>query len=90
MSAFFSKGSFCEIKNSKNFDAIVEMVHFLEYFFIFQNYYSFFRIIFGHLFYVYFADPVSTLVVFSILNLFFSVYASHDVYLFFIICISNF
>ena len=49
---------------------------FLNIFFILQNNYLFFRIIFGHLFSVYFADPVSILVFFSILNLFFSIYAS--------------
>ena len=58
---------------------MVEVVYFVEYFFILQNDYYFFRIIFGHLFSVYFADPVSILVFFSILNLFFFMYASHDV-----------
>ena len=35
------------------------MVYFLEYVFILQNNYKFFRIISGHLFSVYFADPVN-------------------------------
>ena len=41
---------------------MVEMIYLLEYFFILQNNYFFFRIIFGDLFSVYFADPVSILV----------------------------
>ena len=77
--SFFNKGNSVEIKNSIYFDSMVEMVYFLEYFFILQNNYLFFRIIFGHLFSVYFADPVSILVFFPILNLFFSMYASHEV-----------
>ena len=56
-----------------------EMVYFLEYLFILQNNYLFFKIILGHLFSAYFADPVSILVFFSFLNLFFSMYASHDI-----------
>ena len=36
------------------------------------------RITFGHLFSVYFTDPVGILVFFSILNLFFSLYASYE------------
>ena len=40
---------------------------------------SFFRIIFGHRFSEYFADTVSILVFFSILNLFFFMPSSHDV-----------
>ena len=53
---------------------------------------KFFRIIFGHLFSVDFAGPVSILVFFSILNLFFSIYAGHYYYMYalFIICISTF
>ena len=58
---------------------MVEMVYFVEYFFILPNDYYFFRIMFGHLFSVYFEDPVSILVLFSIINLFFFMYASHDV-----------
>ena len=38
-SSFFNKGDSCEIENSIYFDAIVEMVYFLEYFFILQNKY---------------------------------------------------
>ena len=39
---------------------MVEMfLFFLEYFFILQKNYEFFRIIFDHLFYVYFTDPVN-------------------------------
>ena len=78
-SSFFNKGNSCEIEDSIYFVAMVKMVYFLEYFFILQNNYYFFRIIFGHLFSVYFAEPVSILVFFSVLNLFFSMYASHDV-----------
>ena len=78
-SSFFNKGNSCEIEHSIYFDAIVEMVYFLEYFFILQNNNYFFRIILGLLFSVYFADPCSILVFFSILNSFFSMYASHDV-----------
>ena len=59
---------------------MVEMVYYLECFFVLQNNYSFFRIIFGQLFSVYFPDPVRIFVFFSILNLFVPMYASHDVY----------
>ena len=38
-SSFFNKGNSCEIKSSIYFDAIVEMVYFLECFFILQNNY---------------------------------------------------
>ena len=31
MSSFFAKGNFCEIENSRYFEAVVEMVYFLEY-----------------------------------------------------------
>ena len=62
MSSLFNIGNFCEIENDIYIDAMVEMVYFLESFFILQNNYYFFRIIFGHLFSVYFADAVSILV----------------------------
>ena len=45
------------------------MVYYLECVFLLQNNYSFFRIIFGQMFSVYFRDPVRTCVFFSILNL---------------------
>ena len=32
MSSFFAKGNFCEIENSRYFEAVVEMVYFLEYY----------------------------------------------------------
>ena len=38
-SSFLNKGNSCEIENSIYFDAMVEMVYFLEYFFILQNNY---------------------------------------------------
>ena len=64
-SSFFNKVYSCEIENSIYFDA---MVYFLEYLFILQNIYQFFRIIFGHLFRVYFAEPVSILVFYRFLK----------------------
>ena len=39
MPSFFDKGNSCETENSIYFDAMVEMVYFLEYFFVFQNNY---------------------------------------------------
>ena len=32
LSSFFNKGNYCEIENSKYFDAMVEMVYFLNMF----------------------------------------------------------
>ena len=53
-SSFFNKGNFCEIENSTYFDVMVKIVYFLEYFFILQNNYWSFKVIFGNLFSVYF------------------------------------
>ena len=38
---------------------MVDMFYFLEYFFVLFFFFFFFRIIFGHLFSVYLADPVN-------------------------------
>ena len=59
LSSFFNKGNSCEIENSKNFDAVVEMAYFLNMFLHCKIMISFFRIISGHLFSMYLADPVN-------------------------------
>ena len=58
-SSFYQKGNSCEIENLIYFDVMLEMVYILEYFFILQNNYEFFRITFVQLFSEYFADPVN-------------------------------
>ena len=39
LSSFFNKGNSCEIENSKNFDAMDEMIYFFEYVFTLQDNY---------------------------------------------------
>ena len=58
-SSFFCKGNSCEIESSIYFDAMVEMVYFLECFLYCEVIISCFRIIFSYMFSVYFADPVN-------------------------------
>ena len=58
-SSFFNKDNFCEIENSTYFDVMVKIVYFLEYFFILQNNYWSFKVIFGNLFSVYFQTQLT-------------------------------